>query len=165
MVRFLEQAVNQKSLMWLGHVLPLSTERMVSCMLLCDSGNCRKMVRGDQSMTWEKSMKTLTIGLNCVRAIRLLGWGLRDPRNKSWRQWWYGSAPQSVASLNSKPFFFRLVLQVTNFQLVFHSSSFPFPVFSRWCCEVATKTNPRWWWAYDFKKKTEVTVTYDDGIN
>ncbi|MBM6549358.1 reverse transcriptase family protein, partial [Streptococcus dysgalactiae subsp. equisimilis] len=76
--RAIDQVLNLHRLRWLGHVLRMSPDRLPQRALLAESGSGWKKVRGGQSMTWQKGMKTLTSGLARVGHVRLPGWGPQD---------------------------------------------------------------------------------------
>lgn len=57
-------------------LLHISTEHWLPCCtLIFEAGNGWEMVRGDQSMTWVVSMRTLTSELTRIDAAKLPGWG------------------------------------------------------------------------------------------
>lgn len=79
---------------------------------LCEAGDCWKMVPDEQSMIRGKGMKSLTSGLARVDAVRLPGWGPRDPRRMAGNTW-FSSILQSAEFLHSKSFFLFLGFQDT----------------------------------------------------
>ncbi|KAH9581629.1 Protein fam76b, variant 2 [Schistosoma haematobium] len=68
----------KRRLLWLGHVLRLSSQRIPRRALFADAGTGWKKRRGGQCMTWCRSMKESCKGLSCVGPSRLPGWGPRD---------------------------------------------------------------------------------------
>ncbi|VDO76682.1 unnamed protein product, partial [Schistosoma curassoni] len=65
-------------LRWLGHVLRMSSQRILRRASFADSGTGWKKRRGGQCMTWCRGMKESYKGLASVGPSRLPGWGLRD---------------------------------------------------------------------------------------
>ncbi|KAH9579246.1 hypothetical protein MS3_00000759 [Schistosoma haematobium] len=65
-------------LRWLGHVLRMSSQRILRRALFADSGTGWKKRRGGQCMTWCRGMKERCKGLAPVGPSRLPAWGPRD---------------------------------------------------------------------------------------
>lgn len=71
-----------------------------------------------------KSMKALASRLARIGSAGLPGWRPRDsPKRLVGDNRCYGSMPQSVGLLHSKPFFLCIVCQPTLSHLIFHYSS------------------------------------------
>ena len=64
---------------WLGHVLRMSGNRLLRRALFAEPKSSWKRPSGDQHMTWQRNMKSLTKGLSRVGNVRLADWGPRDP--------------------------------------------------------------------------------------
>ena len=77
--RSLDELVNLQRLRWLGHVLRMPSDRLPRRAMFAGISPSWKRVPGGQSMTWQRSMKSLTTRLSCVGRVRLPGWGPRDP--------------------------------------------------------------------------------------
>lgn len=60
----------------------MRTERLSRCNLFCEAGNDWKIILDGLSMTWVISVKALVSGLTRADAVRLPGWGQRNPRKK-----------------------------------------------------------------------------------
>ena len=78
----LRQVIDLHRLRWLGHVLRMSPDRFPRRALFAEAGRDWRRVKGGQSMTWRKGMKTLSSGLCRVGRVRLPGWCSKDPPNR-----------------------------------------------------------------------------------
>ena len=76
--RSISELMTLHRLRWLGHVLRMPEDRLPRRALFSQPHSSWKRPRGGQSMTWQRSMKTLTSKLSRVGACRLPGWGPRD---------------------------------------------------------------------------------------
>ncbi|KAG5447044.1 hypothetical protein CSKR_108892 [Clonorchis sinensis] len=66
-------------LRWLGHVLRMPKHRLPRRVLFSVPPSDWRKPRGGQRMTWQKGVKEITKSLGVVGAVRLPGWGPRDP--------------------------------------------------------------------------------------
>jgi hypothetical protein len=74
----IDELMTLHRLRWLGHVLRMPTYRLPRRALFAKPCASWKRSQGGQSMTWQRSMKTLTGKLSRVGKCRLPGWGPRD---------------------------------------------------------------------------------------
>ena len=74
----IDDLVSLNRLRWLGHVLRMHLDRLLKRVLYAEPSEDWKKPRGGQTMTWSRSMKTLTTKLCRVGCFRLPGWGPRD---------------------------------------------------------------------------------------
>jgi hypothetical protein len=75
----LVECIQHYKLRWLGHVLRMPSYRLPRRALFSKPNSEWRKPRGGQCMTWQKGMKEITKSLGAVGAIRLPGWGPRDP--------------------------------------------------------------------------------------
>ncbi|KER29596.1 hypothetical protein T265_03797 [Opisthorchis viverrini] len=75
----IEECVQHQKLRWLGHVLRMSNHRLPKRVLFSMPNSEWRKQRGDQPMSWQRSMKEITKRLGTVGATRLPGWGPHDP--------------------------------------------------------------------------------------
>jgi hypothetical protein len=71
--------IQHSKLRWLGHVLRMPNHRLPRRVLLSVPPSEWRKPRGGQRVTWQKGMKEITKSLGAVGAVRLPGWGPRDP--------------------------------------------------------------------------------------
>ncbi|RTG84990.1 uncharacterized protein DC041_0009769 [Schistosoma bovis] len=67
---------------WLGHVLRMPEHRLPRRAMLTGVEDGWKKIRGGQTKTWHRCLKSLTSSLSHVGRCRLLVWGPRDYRNQ-----------------------------------------------------------------------------------
>jgi hypothetical protein len=79
----IDELMTLHRLRWLGHVLRMPVDRLPRRALFAQPRADWKRSRGGQSMTWQRSMKTLTSKLSRAGNCRLPGWGPRD-RTHQW---------------------------------------------------------------------------------
>jgi hypothetical protein len=73
-----ECLINLYRLRWLGHVLRMPGDRLPRRSMLASAHDSWRKSAGGQTMTWQRSMKSLTTGLSRIGTVRLPGWGPRD---------------------------------------------------------------------------------------
>ena len=73
------EIIQHHRLRWLGHVLRMPKHRLPRRVLFSVPPSDWRKPRGGQRMTWQKGVKEITKSLGVVGAVRLPGWGPRDP--------------------------------------------------------------------------------------
>ena len=75
----IKECIERNQLRWLGHVLRMPSHRLPNKALFALPGSTWRKAKGGQPMTWQRGLKSLTKSLGSVGAVRLPGWGPRDP--------------------------------------------------------------------------------------
>ena len=75
----IKECVQRHQLRWFGHVLRMPSNRLPNKALFALPDPTWRKLKGGQPMTWQRGLKSLTRSLGSVGAVRLPGWGPRDP--------------------------------------------------------------------------------------
>ena len=74
----IEEMITLHRLRWLGHVLRMPADRLPRRALFAEPCTWWKRPQGGQTMTWQRSLKSITCKLSRVGSCRLPGWGAKD---------------------------------------------------------------------------------------